>query len=204
MKLHQKIAALRKSAHLTQEKLGVLLGVSPQAVSKWENDECLPDLALLPALCGVLRVSADELLDIPPQPVLKGRALVTQEKVHIRSQQGVDLAINGAEGVGMVQAADVAPLRELLGDDAALRVFRALSFTAIGREEELAAACSLTLEETCAVLFRLVKLEICQCTPEGYALGANAYLVWAALSAAWIISPEGRADIGEITVSYST
>ena len=204
MKVYEKIAALRRSAGLTQEKLGVLLGVSPQAVSKWENDECLPDLALLPDLCAVLHVSADELLDIPPQPVPKGKALVTREKVHIRSQQGMDLAINGAEAVRTVQMADVAPLRDLLSDDAALRVIRALSFTAIAAEEDVAAACDLSLEETRAALFRLLKAEMCQCAPEGYALGANAYLAWAALTAAWLASPEGRDAVGEITVSYAT
>lgn len=204
MKVYEKIAALRRAAGLTQEKLGALLGVSPQAVSKWENDECLPDLALLPALCGALRVSADELLDVPHQPVSKGKAMVTREKVYIRSKGGVALALNGAETVRMVQAADVAPLRELLSDDAALRIIRALSFTAIAAEEDVAAACTLPQEETRAALFRLLKAEMCQCSPEGYALGANAYLVWAALAVAWLASPEGRADVGEITVSYGT
>ena len=47
-------------------------------------------------------------------------------------------------------------------------------------------------------------MELCQCDPNGYVLGPNAYLAYALLSAAWLASPEGRADVGEITVSYTT
>ena len=57
-----RIAKYRKAKGLTQEELANKLGVSSQAVSKWENDASCPDISLLPQLCQVLGVSTDELL----------------------------------------------------------------------------------------------------------------------------------------------
>lgn len=61
----EKIAELRKERELTQEQLGDRLGISGQAVSKWENGGSLPDILLLPDLCSILGVSLDDLLDVP-------------------------------------------------------------------------------------------------------------------------------------------
>jgi transcriptional regulator with XRE-family HTH domain len=60
----QKIRALRRERDLTQEELAELLGVSVQAVSKWETGGGLPDISQLPPLASVFGVSADELLGI--------------------------------------------------------------------------------------------------------------------------------------------
>ena len=60
----QKIKDLRKKADLTQDRLADYLGVSSQAVSKWEVGQASPDLALIAPLCRVLGCSADELLGI--------------------------------------------------------------------------------------------------------------------------------------------
>ena len=57
-----RIAKFRKAKDLTQEELANMLGVSSQAVSKWENDASCPDISLLPKLCEVLGISTDELL----------------------------------------------------------------------------------------------------------------------------------------------
>ena len=61
----EKICSLRKGHGLTQEKLGGMLGVSSQAVSKWEKGESMPDNLLLPELCDILGTSADALLEMP-------------------------------------------------------------------------------------------------------------------------------------------
>ena len=60
----QKIKDLRKKADLTQDRLADYLGVSAQAVSKWELGQTAPDLALIAPLCRVLGCTADELLGI--------------------------------------------------------------------------------------------------------------------------------------------
>ncbi|MDU4868108.1 helix-turn-helix domain-containing protein [Lancefieldella parvula] len=60
--LGRRIARLRLAKTATQERLANELNVSPQAVSKWENDINYPDISLLPDLARFLGVSVDELL----------------------------------------------------------------------------------------------------------------------------------------------
>ena len=60
----QRIKDLRKKADLTQDRLADYLGVSPQAVSKWECGIAAPDLSLIAPLCKVLGCTSDELLGI--------------------------------------------------------------------------------------------------------------------------------------------
>ena len=62
MELHERIAFVRKSAGLTQEQLGEKLGVTRQAVSKWESAQATPDAATIARLCSELGVSADFVL----------------------------------------------------------------------------------------------------------------------------------------------
>ena len=57
-----RIAMLRRKKELKQDTLAEMLGVSPQAVSKWENDQSCPDISLLPKLAKILGVTVDELL----------------------------------------------------------------------------------------------------------------------------------------------
>lgn len=56
------ISVLRKSKGLTQKELGDMLGVSDKAVSRWERDECAPDISLIPVIADIFGVTADELL----------------------------------------------------------------------------------------------------------------------------------------------
>lgn len=62
MELNDRIAAVRKAAGLTQEQLGELVGVSRQAVSKWESGQTVPDAVTVARLCEALNVSADYVL----------------------------------------------------------------------------------------------------------------------------------------------
>ena len=61
MELYERIAVVRKSRGLTQEQLGELLGVSRQAVSKWENDQTAPDTVNLIRLADLLRTDTEYL-----------------------------------------------------------------------------------------------------------------------------------------------
>lgn len=58
----QKIRELRKAKKLTQEELALRLGVSAQAISKWETAQSAPDIGLLIPLCQALGIGVDELL----------------------------------------------------------------------------------------------------------------------------------------------
>ncbi len=62
----KRIVQLRKEKGYTQEQLAELVGVSAQAVSKWENDVSCPDISILPKLAEVLGVTTDELLGVKP------------------------------------------------------------------------------------------------------------------------------------------
>lgn len=64
----KKIAQYRKDKGLTQDELAELLGVSPQAVSKWENDISCPDILLLPKLAELFDTTVDDLLRAAPKP----------------------------------------------------------------------------------------------------------------------------------------
>lgn len=58
----KNVKALRTRGGLTQEELAGKLGISYQAVSKWENEVTAPDISLLPTLAAVLGTSIDALL----------------------------------------------------------------------------------------------------------------------------------------------
>ena len=58
----KRISEYRKKKNLKQDELAEMLGVSAQAVSKWENDLSCPDISLLPELSRILGVSIDELV----------------------------------------------------------------------------------------------------------------------------------------------
>lgn len=62
MTLGRRIQKLRRAQSLTQESLAEILGITAQAVSKWENDLSCPDIMTLPQLCRELHVSIDTLL----------------------------------------------------------------------------------------------------------------------------------------------
>ena len=63
VKLGKKIKELRKAKNISQEVLAQYLGISFQAVSKWENDIAMPDVAVIPVLASFFGVSTDELFD---------------------------------------------------------------------------------------------------------------------------------------------
>ena len=68
-KIGNRITLLRKEKELTGEKFAEMLGVSPQAVSKWENGKNLPETALLPAIAALLGTSIDSIL-VPQELVV--------------------------------------------------------------------------------------------------------------------------------------
>jgi transcriptional regulator with XRE-family HTH domain len=56
------ISVLRKANGMTQQELADKLLVSDKTVSKWECDERMPDISLLPAIAEVFGITTDELL----------------------------------------------------------------------------------------------------------------------------------------------
>ena len=67
--LGKRIMFCRKKQGLTQDKLAEMLGVTAQAVSKWENDLSCPDIGMLPKLAEIFGITTDELLGYKTEPV---------------------------------------------------------------------------------------------------------------------------------------
>ena len=89
-----RISKYRKEKGMTQEELAGKLGVSSQAVSKWENDASCPDISLLPQLCKLLGITTDELLTGNTNEV----RLVPVEQRKSLDELTLRVRINSAEG----------------------------------------------------------------------------------------------------------
>ena len=94
-KVGEQIAVLRKAKGLTQSELGERIGVSFQAVSKWERGETLPDVTLLPDLAKILETTVDFIL-LGNEKVIeyKGKFTVTDMK------KGINCLKNAGEYLG--------------------------------------------------------------------------------------------------------
>ena len=79
LKLGEQIKKLRKERNLSQEVLANYLGVSFQAVSKWEKGDTMPDVALIPAIAYFFGVSTDELLNFNLYEVEKNVEAIIKE-----------------------------------------------------------------------------------------------------------------------------
>lgn len=62
MNIGMNIKKLRRNHAMTQEELAETLNISAQAVSRWETDQAMPDITLLPSLANLFNVTIDELI----------------------------------------------------------------------------------------------------------------------------------------------
>lgn len=58
-----KIKAYRNENNISLKKFGKLIGVSAQAVSKWERNTCCPDIVFLPQLARILGCTTDDFFE---------------------------------------------------------------------------------------------------------------------------------------------
>lgn len=71
IRIGEKIRSLRKGRGISQDTLAQYLGVSFQAVSKWENGSALPDVTMIPSIASFFEVSTDELFDFDRMEIEK-------------------------------------------------------------------------------------------------------------------------------------
>lgn len=95
MKLGQAIAELRKQHNMTQAEVADALHISYQAVSKWERDESLPDITLLPGIAELFQISIDKLLrnsyDIRAEELVKTDNVMDEDVQQRINQQITDI-----------------------------------------------------------------------------------------------------------------
>lgn len=80
--LGKRIMSHRKRLGLTQDALAEQLGITAQAVSKWEHDLSCPDITMLPRLAAIFGVSTDELLGAEPNAAVFEGEVVEQQHGH--------------------------------------------------------------------------------------------------------------------------
>lgn len=86
IKLGAKIRALRKQKNISQEVLAEYLGVSFQAVSKWETEAAMPDVTFIPAIASFFGVSTDELFDFNLYEIEKNVEKIVDEHSKCRDE----------------------------------------------------------------------------------------------------------------------
>ena len=109
------IAVLRKANGMTQKELGERLFVSDKTVSRWECDECTPELSLIPVIAEIFNITTDELLrgernraeetKAPEEESAKGeRQLKTMLRIRWRKYQNLSLIAVGISLCGLLAA----------------------------------------------------------------------------------------------------
>ena len=92
MKLSEKLKTYRKTFNLSQEDLAEKLNVSRQVITKWENENGLPEISNLKALAELFGVSIDYLLDdekIVEYPIIKERYALKKNNFNNRYDYAV-------------------------------------------------------------------------------------------------------------------
>ncbi len=90
MNIGNKIRELRKLRGITQEQLAESIGISFQAISKWENNIALPDITLAPVLASYFGVSMDELFDFNLKEIEYAVKNITDEAYKFRESNPVE------------------------------------------------------------------------------------------------------------------
>ncbi len=90
----QRFQRLRKVKKFTQEDVANKLNISPQAVSKWENDLAYPDITYLSEISEFLDVSLDELLG----KVNKEQTILATEEIKNRKNIVLKIVVDTKDG----------------------------------------------------------------------------------------------------------
>lgn len=153
MSIHERISCLRKEKALTQEQLGALLGISGQAVSKWEKGESMPDIMLLPDLCAALNTSTDYLLGTTSE---RHYALPSYSDC-----KGLDTEV-------------ISFFLRILADEGCIEILDCISETDSITRDEIMERTQKDYDTVTRVLHGFAKRNIVKCGYNGYTLGIGA------------------------------
>lgn len=117
MEFAEKLKSIRKQAGMSQEKLAEKLGVSRQAVTKWETDAGIPDIGNLRAISDLFHISIDELLGKDKEERVPSQYLYESvTEYDIDGPKRYDMKFGGAKQL-MVSGYDGEKIRVRLGSD---------------------------------------------------------------------------------------
>lgn len=94
--ISEQIVNRRQSLKMTQEELAVRLGVTSQAVSKWERGQGFPDVAMLADICTILGIDANRLLGVCDSPD-KAKTLIDNEEEIVQNSCAEPILISFGE-----------------------------------------------------------------------------------------------------------
>lgn len=136
----------------------------------------------------------------------KGSALQAYDGIRIFSSEGIAFLINGETVIKKVLNTDRETMKRvctLLSDDNTMKVLSTLDFGIGITDEEISAKCSLSAETVHSALFRLMQLNLCECTSDfKYTFGGRTYAILAVLSGLFFMSVDGQKAINSITRNY--
>ncbi len=122
IEIANRLVNLRKSNNLSQEALAEKLGISRQAVSKWERAEASPDTDNLILLARLYQISLDELLKTEDEIPMPETAQESEEDAALEGEGGTEetaeCAVQESEGMaGETAGADPAQISEAAGQE---------------------------------------------------------------------------------------
>ena len=102
MTLEEQIKHYRKQAGLSQEKMAEKIGVSRQAITKWENGTGTPDIANLMAIANLFQISVDELLSNEKSEKKQSNYIYeSRTEYDIDGKKNFDIKLGGAYAVDL-------------------------------------------------------------------------------------------------------
>lgn len=135
MKIGEKIKELRKAKGISQEALAQVLGVTFQAVSKWETNTTAPDVGLIPAIASYFCVSIDELFDYNTLENEKNIDSICRQASGCRFDEPLRAEAILREG-----------LKQFPADERMLTVLVYVLWSIPGRDKELIETCKLLID----------------------------------------------------------
>ena len=113
MSIGKNIAYYRRKKGFTQSELGEMLGVSNQAVSKWESEMTMPDIMLLPEIAKALGVSLTDLYDVPDE---KKEEIPSLEKRECAEDRRILVIHVIADGADVTTQLPVSAIKSVFGN----------------------------------------------------------------------------------------
>lgn len=139
MKIGEKIKSLRKERNISQETLAKALGVTFQAVSKWETNAATPDVGLIPSIAGYFAVSIDELFDYNVLENERRIDAICREAARYRLRDPLRAEQILREG-----------LKQFPANESMLTILVYVLWAIPGREQDLTDTCKLLIQRACS------------------------------------------------------